>query len=121
MDLTSLYFSSQGRIPRKVYWLASLPLIALYLVAELLIEGQPSLWHALVALIILLVLLVASSALAIRRLHDRDKSGWFVLIGLIPVIGPIWLLVELGFLRGSEGENRFGPDPLAAPRHAALA
>jgi uncharacterized membrane protein YhaH (DUF805 family) len=121
MDLTSLYFSSQGRIPRKTYWLASLPLIALYIVAELLMEGQPSLGGAILALSIVLVLLVASSMLAIKRCHDRDKSGWFVLISFIPVIGPIWLLVELGFLRGSDGENRFGTDPLSGMGHAALA
>jgi uncharacterized membrane protein YhaH (DUF805 family) len=121
MDLTSLYFSSQGRIPRKTYWLASLPLIALYIVAELLMEGQPALGGAVLALSIVLVLLVTSSMLAIKRCHDRDKSGWFVLISLIPVIGPLWLLVELGFLRGSAGDNRFGPDPLTGMRHAALA
>jgi uncharacterized membrane protein YhaH (DUF805 family) len=76
---------------------------------------------AVLALIIVLVLLVASSMLAIKRFHDRDKSGWFVLISFIPVIGPIWLLIELGFLRGSAGDNRFGPDRLAATRHAVLA
>ena len=74
-----------------------------------------------VALIVLLALSVPSFVLAIKRCHDRDKSGWFVLISFIPVIGPIWLLVELGFLRGSQGENRFGPDPLTATPHAALA
>lgn len=120
MDLTSLYFSSHGRIPRKVYWLGSLPLFALYIVAELLMAGQPSPGDAVLALIIVLVLLVPNFILAIKRCHDRDRSGWFVLISFIPLIGPIWLLVELGFLRGSDGENRFGPDPLAM-RHAVLA
>jgi uncharacterized membrane protein YhaH (DUF805 family) len=48
-----------------------------------------------------------------KRCHDRDRTGWFQLIVLIPIIGAIWLLIELGFLKGSEGENRFGPDPLA--------
>ena len=121
MDLTSLYFSSNGRIPRKIYWLASLPLLALYIVAELLMEGQASLGSAVLALSVVLVLMVPSFMLAIKRFHDRGKSGWFVLISFIPVIGPIWLLVELGFLRGSEGENRFGPDPLAATPDGMLA
>jgi uncharacterized membrane protein YhaH (DUF805 family) len=121
MDLTSLYFSSKGRISRKVYWLASLPLLALYVVAELLRDGEASLEDAVLALIVLLVLMVPNVTLAIKRCHDRGKSGWFVLISFIPVIGSIWLLVELGFLRGSEGENRFGPDPLAATPDAVLA
>ena len=47
-----------------------------------------------------------------RRWHDRDKSGWWTLIGLIPVVGAIWILVECGCLKGSDGPNRFGADPL---------
>ena len=50
-------------------------------------------------------------ALAVKRCHDRDKSGWFLLIGFIPIIGGVWLLVELGFLDGTQGPNRFGPSP----------
>ncbi len=42
----------------------------------------------------------------------RNRTGWFLLIGLIPLVS-IWLVVELGFLRGTVGPNRFGPDPLA--------
>jgi uncharacterized membrane protein YhaH (DUF805 family) len=59
--------------------------------------------------------------LGIKRFHDRDKSGWWLLISLVPLIGPLWLLVELGFLQGSEGANRFGPDPLAALPNAVMA
>jgi len=51
-------------------------------------------------------------ALSIKRLHDRDKSGWWYLICFVPLVGPIWLLVELGMLGGTHGINRFGPDPL---------
>ena len=47
----------------------------------------------------------------IKRFHDRDKSGWWMLIVLIPIVGAIWLLVELGFLPGTPGPNRFGPPP----------
>ncbi len=51
-------------------------------------------------------------AVEIRRLHDLDKSGWWVLIGLIPMIGTIVLLVWF-VGKGTTGDNRFGPDPLA--------
>ena len=51
-------------------------------------------------------------AVGIKRCHDRNRTGWFLLIGLIPLVS-IWLVVELGFLRGTVGQNRFGPDPLA--------
>lgn len=50
-------------------------------------------------------------AVAVRRLHDVGKSGWMILIGLIPIIGTIWLLVLL-LSKGEEGENLYGEDPI---------
>lgn len=52
-------------------------------------------------------------AVAVRRLHDQDKSGWMILVGLIPLIGPIWLLV-LYLSEGTRGPNQYGPDPKGA-------
>lgn len=57
-----------------------------------------------------LIVLIPNLAVTIRRLHDQDKSGWFILLGLIPAIGPLILLVFY-FLEGTRGPNRFGPDP----------
>jgi len=51
-------------------------------------------------------------AVAVRRLHDNDKSAWWVLLSLVPVLGSIALIVLL-CLPGTQGTNRFGPDPLA--------
>ena len=57
-----------------------------------------------------MALLLPGLSVAIRRLHDTDHSGWWVLIGLIPIIGFIVLLVF--YLRQSDpGENRYGPPP----------
>jgi uncharacterized membrane protein YhaH (DUF805 family) len=56
-----------------------------------------------------LVALIPSIIVYIKRFHDRDKSGWWVLIALIPIIGALWILIELGFLKGTPGPNRFGP------------
>ena len=57
-----------------------------------------------------LLILIPSLAVAVRRLHDVGKSGWMLLIGLIPLVGAIWLLILL--LRDSEaGENKYGPNP----------
>ncbi|MBV7329929.1 DUF805 domain-containing protein [Chloroflexi bacterium TSY] len=50
-------------------------------------------------------------AVSAKRWHDRDKSGWWSLIVLIPIIGVIWMLIEVGFLEGTNGPNRFGPEP----------
>ena len=46
-----------------------------------------------------------------KRYHDRGKSGWWYLVTFIPLIGPIWVLIELQFLSGDRGSNRFGPPP----------
>lgn len=64
-------------------------------------------------IVLLLLLLWPSICLYAKRWHDRDKSGWWSLIVLIPIIGGLWMLIELGFLRGTDGPNRFGPDPIA--------
>jgi len=47
----------------------------------------------------------------VRRYHDRDKNGWWMLIGIIPIIGTIWQAIELGMLPGTSGDNRYGPPP----------
>ena len=57
-----------------------------------------------------LVVLIPGLAVAVRRLHDVGKSGWMILIALIPIIGAIWLLV-LMVTDGNPGENQYGPNP----------
>ena len=57
--------------------------------------------------------LVPTIAVAVRRLHDTDKSGWFLLIGLIPLIGAIVLIVF--FVADSGPDNQYGPNPKGAP------
>jgi uncharacterized membrane protein YhaH (DUF805 family) len=121
MDWVALYLSPHGRISRKTYWLASLPLLPLFLVVDPLTTGDVDAATGVSALIVFAALLVPNLMLGIKRFHDRDKSGWFMLLNLIPLIGPVWLLVELGFLHGSAGTNRFGPDPLAVLPDAVMA
>jgi hypothetical protein len=48
----------------------------------------------------------------VKRLHDHDKSGWWMLVYFIPIIGAIWQMIECGLMAGTMGENDFGPDPL---------
>ena len=54
----------------------------------------------------------AGLAVTAKRWHDCDRSGWWILIELIPIIGDILVFVVLGFCKGTAGPNRFGPDPL---------
>jgi uncharacterized membrane protein YhaH (DUF805 family) len=109
-----LFFGFEGRVSRRQFWL--------YGVAALL--GLAVLGHALLGiarvragtadLVVNLLLLWPALAVSVKRWHDRDKSGLWVLLNLLPVIGWLWALVDNGFLRGTAGPNRFGPDPLAA-------
>lgn len=117
MDWAYVFTNFQGRLNRQPFWSATLALwlvsVGVTLVASLLF-GSQSATTTLIQGVLGLILLIPSLAIAIKRYHDRDKSGWWILILFIPVIGLIWYIVELGFLPGTPGPNRYGPDPLGA-------
>ncbi len=155
------FFSFQGRLNRKPYWLRVLALVIAYFVVAF---GLTILGAAMglggiagiAAIPLFLLIIVSSISLAARRLHDRNKSAWWLAIFyLVPMIlggialymslpadlasiadpdaavpamsmNPasivmqlasfgltIWGLIEIGFLKGTTGENQYGPDPLA--------
>jgi len=114
MDFQQFYLSAQGRVNRKQWWLyLILPVFVVSLILSIAdgafgtVDTESGL--GVLTGIWTLIILIPSILVHIKRFHDRDKSGWWVLIGLIPIIGGIWLLIELGFLKGTEGPNRFGP------------
>ena len=65
-----------------------------------------------------LATLIPGLAVAVRRLHDSDHSGWWLLIGFVPFVGGIVIFVFM-VIGGTRGSNRFGPDPVATPPIAA--
>lgn len=104
------YADFQGRSPRSEFWWFAL----FYFVATLAIGMIGVISETLAGIInfvFWLGLLIPSIAVGVRRLHDTDRTGWWLLIGLIPVIGTIVLIVFF-VQRGTPGDNRFGPDPL---------
>jgi uncharacterized membrane protein YhaH (DUF805 family) len=113
MDFKQLYLSADGRVNRKQWWLyLILPALILGIIASIIDTASghdPQQGLGPVTLIVYLLVLYPSIVVYIKRFHDRDKSGWWILIALIPIIGAIWLLIECGFLRGAPGPNRFGP------------
>lgn len=119
------YAEFSGRSRRKEYWMFALFLVILNMAAAVLLslalggaamtDGDGGMMAALGGSLLLftilgLVFLIPSIAVGVRRLHDQDKSGWFILLGFIPYIGAIILLV-LFCLDGTPGSNRFGADP----------
>ncbi len=102
--LAWILLSFEGRIPRRVYWAASLGSTAVYYAAVFAIVaglGEESELGTGLLLLLYIPMIWVTLAVAVKRWHDRDKSGWWVLIGLIPFIGPIWAFVETGCLRGT--------------------
>jgi uncharacterized membrane protein YhaH (DUF805 family) len=124
--MKNLLFGFEGRINRVPFWIAGILVgIACDVAMVVLSGGIPAAGEpgavfesvgpgrAIAMLVLLVVAVWIGLALAVKRWHDRNKSGWWVLIVLIPVVGGLWYLIECGFLRGTAGSNRYGADPLA--------
>jgi uncharacterized membrane protein YhaH (DUF805 family) len=149
VSLSDYLFSPHGRINRAKYWLFVVvsAVIMIVLVAGISLVWASQLYDprggfsfspvALVVVgVVYLLLLIVGIFIGIKRLHDRDKSGWWLLLfylvpmvfswisailsrngigalfALASLVVSIWTLVELGCLRGTAGPNRYGEDPL---------
>ncbi len=108
--------SYEGRINRQRFWAFFLVYLGIAIAAAI-VDGIVG--GSLFGIVTTLALLYPSICVSIKRWHDRDKSGWWILINLLPLIGVIWALVENGFLAGTSGSNRFGSDPLGSSSSVA--
>jgi uncharacterized membrane protein YhaH (DUF805 family) len=99
------YFDFSGRSRRKEYWMFFLLSMIVNIVTNVLasVGGAVAMIGGAISVVFFLGSIVPAVALAIRRAHDTDKSGWFMLI-------PIYNLV-LAVTEGNKGSNRFGQDP----------
>jgi uncharacterized membrane protein YhaH (DUF805 family) len=144
MDWGHLFFTFSGRVNRAKYWLAVLIYFAIYVVLAIFgyVTDDNAIYQAINGMLNI-VIFISSLAVGVKRLHDRSKSGWYlVLFYIVPgilvtagiVVGTVmedsiviasilglaafaigvWAFVELGCLRGTIGPNQYGPDPLAA-------
>ena len=120
------YADFSGRSRRKEFWSYFLfvwvaTFVLMYLDSALNLGGTSSSYSeggsvgfnmsgGLLTLLFLLANIVPNIAVAVRRLHDVGKSGWMLLIGLIPLVGAIYLLVQY-VQPGAAGPNQYGPDP----------
>lgn len=100
------YFVFSGRASRSEYWWFQLIVSPSYFISTFL-ENEISYFF----LGITLFTLIPAISVGVRRLHDTNRSGFFLLISFIPFIGGIVLLFLL-IPEGTKGKNRFGPDPL---------
>ncbi len=108
------YSDFEGRASRKEYWTLVLFNVFILILAKLLDRGLGAITHNgvgdLVYYLCIAVLFLPGIAVNVRRLHDVNKSGWFMFLNLVPIIGFIWILV-LTCLDGTRGENKYGSDP----------
>lgn len=131
MPVLKIFFSFRGRTNRLTFWLslmaaglvpgflglAAVAAATLYRTrhADQLATYDPvTSIELILSLPCIAVGIWAGLAVQVKRWHDRGKSGWMVLINLIPILGTLWSLVELGFLKGSTGPTRYGEEPASA-------
>jgi len=147
MSLTEQLFSFEGRLRRRDYWISSIVLWIAVFAASACIFGVFGAFHGnawavspessrallssgiisvLLFLAIMLIALWPSLAIGVKRCHDRDKSGWWLALWfalmMIPFLGILawaWQVIELGFVDGTQGSNRFGPSPKGIGADAA--
>jgi len=118
------YFEFSGRSRRKEYWMFALFNFLVYLAFMALIlvlggsmqySGEASMGPLVSVVMIAMFVwaiatIIPSLAVTFRRLHDTDHSAWWILIGLVPIIGGL-VLLYFYLIEGTHGPNRFGPDP----------
>ena len=105
------YVDFQGRARRREYWmffLANVIVSFLFLLIGGMIMNSSEV--AVPNMIYSVAVLLPGLGVGVRRLHDIGKSAWWILFGLIPLVGPILLIVFLT-TEGTKGDNAYGPDP----------
>ena len=125
--MMNLLFSFQGRLNRAKWWLINVSVIVVEMIVFAVLFGGTAMManpgqamaaisgiNAVIVAIVAVIVFWIALSVAVRRFHGRNKTGWWVLITLVPVIGSLWFLIECGFLRGTTGPNNYGPDPLSA-------
>ena len=111
------YANFSGRARRKEYWMFFLFNFIFALVAvaldNVLGTSNPEVGIGVIYGLYVLLVIIPGIAVTVRRLHDIGKSGWMILVALIPIAGPIWLLV-LTVTDSEQGQNQYGDNPKRA-------
>jgi len=123
LEALKKYAVFSGRARRMEYWYFVLFNLVVYIVLSLIdtLLGTYNIVSGvgLLSGIYSLAVLIPTLAVMVRRLHDIDRTGWWILINLIPLIGTIVLLV-FALMPGTPGSNRYGPDPKQATGEARV-
>ena len=122
VDVLKKYAVFRGRARRKEYWMfylfAMIFGIVLAIIDVMVGSFSPEAGMGLLGGIYTLAIIIPMMAVSVRRLHDTDRSGWWLLFSIIPIIGPIVLFV-FTVLDGTPGANQYGDNPKLAYSVAA--
>ena len=113
LEVLRNYAVFDGRARRKEYWMFVLANIIIGVIAGFIAGILGSFLGMIVNIMVVLytlAILIPSIAVGVRRLHDTGRSGWWILIGLIPLIGAI-VLIMFTIQDSAPGENEYGPNP----------
>lgn len=111
MEVLKKYTEFSGRSRRTEYWMFTLFNIIISIVLSV-VDGIVG-TLGILSMLYFLAILIPSLAVSIRRLHDTDRSGWWLLVGLVPFIGAIILLVFM-VQDSKPSENQYGANPKGA-------
>ena len=103
------YSQFSGRATRAEYWWFYLVTVAVTILASIL-DMALSIPFVSISTIYFLVSFIPNLSIQVRRLHDVNKSGWYILLNFVIIIGWIWLLI-LNVLDSTPGDNKYGPNP----------
>ncbi len=105
--LKQKYKDFTGRASRSEYWYFVLGYVILSVILSVVGAILPAMLATLINLAVGLAILLPNIAVGIRRLHDTNRSGWFLLLGLVPLVN--FVLIYFLAQKGTEGENTYGP------------
>lgn len=117
LEVLKKYAVFSGRARRKEYWMYTLFVGIIYVVLSVLSVATKSSAFSILLIIFWLAILLPSLGVGVRRLHDTGRSGWWLLFGIVPLVGGITLLV-FTCLDSEPGPNKYGPNPKEAPVYA---
>lgn len=109
-SVLSQYAGFSGRARRSEYWFWTLATVLASIVAGII---DAIIGAQIVQLLLGLAVLVPGIAVGARRLHDTGRSGWWQLLGIIPIVG--WIILIVWFASDSHPDNEYGPSPKGAP------
>ena len=131
MSIWRHLFSFEGRISRRTYWytvvvdiICTVIFLALWIIpvdayfmffmeiGVLELYDAVNIFRLLTLFVGLPLSIWIGHAITVKRLHDRNRSGWWTLMSFVPAIGPLWLAIECGFRKGTPGLNRYGEPPI---------